>query len=442
MFGAHCQGIMAATVSDRIRKLVCRCTLTTDVQWYADPKIEVQRLLEDAPFNQVGACQAAFSRSIRSNPDRATPFTLLQLKRLSTDLKLQISSTRPVSGHRSRSSQMDYWNSNLKDNGAQPRICVVGAGAIGLTLAARIGNGPFSTSIVARGESLREIAAKGIFLTHERGIDHSLVHAGSAAELGPQDIVLLCPKSQDLPQMARDIQPLLDDHTLIVPVVNGIPWWYFEGNKRSSGRAVLSVDPESVLTGLLPSERVIGSVTMFTATRTSRTQAVAMNGFKLVLGEIDDVLRPRTNGLAEVLNRSGLEARVSEKIRDPMWTKVIANLMSNPLSVVAETHLKDLCGTEPLSSVVRQLRNEALLVAASYGARLELDPEQLLVFAAGMGEFKTSMLQDFQTGNPLEVGAICNAVMELGCLRGIDMPLTRTITAIADYKSEARRRAA
>ena len=167
-----------------------------------------------------------------------------------------------------------------------------------------------------------------------------------------------------------------------------------------------------------------------------------MNGVKLVLGEIDNQDKPRSHELGALLNACGIETRVSKRIRDPLWTKVIANLMSNPLSVVAETHLRDLCGLEPLSKVVKQLLNEALLVAASYGARLELDPESLMKFAAGMGEVKTSMLQDYESGHPLELGAICDAVIELGDIRGLDMPLTRTITAIARYKSDAAMRAA
>jgi 2-dehydropantoate 2-reductase len=297
--------------------------------------------------------------------------------------------------------------------------------------------------LVARDQSVTDIALHGIRLTERDEIVSARVKVGPAEELGKQDVVFLCPKAQDLPALARDIQPLLQNSTLIVPVVNGIPWWYFDGPGSTPWEDdIFSVDPTHVLKALLPTSSVIGCVTMFTAARTSRWEAVANNGVKLVIGEIDDILRPRTEALAATLNSCGIQTRVSDRIRDPLWTKVIANLMSNPLSVVAEAHLQDLCGTEPLSTVVRQLLNEALLVAASYGARLELDPDSLIQFGAGMGKVKTSMLQDYESGHPLELGAICEAVMELGMIRGIEMPLTRTITALARYKSEASLRQA
>jgi len=97
-------------------------------------------------------------------------------------------------------------------------------------------------------------------------------------------------------------------------------------------------------------------------------------------------------------------------------------------------------GQRSLPFVSRQLIDEGLLVAASFGARLELDPSSLLAMGASMGDFKTSMLQDYEKGLPLELAAICNAVMELGELEGLSMPFTRTITILSQFKSNMRQR--
>jgi 2-dehydropantoate 2-reductase len=179
---------------------------------------------------------------------------------------------------------------------------------------------------------------------------------------------------------------------------------------------------------------VIGSVAMFTADRPALGIARSLNPIRMILGEIDNKVRPRTADLAKLLNQCGIETRVSERVRDPLWTKVIANLMSNPLSVVAGATLRDLAGDPCLARVSRQLLDEALLTAASYGARLEMEPEQLLEFAKSMGDAKTSMLQDYEKGQPLELCAIADAVLELAHLRRLTMPLTRSIAAIARYR--------
>jgi 2-dehydropantoate 2-reductase len=138
-----------------------------------------------------------------------------------------------------------------------------------------------------------------------------------------------------------------------------------------------------------------------------------------------------------LLNFSEIETRVTSRIRNSLWIKVVLN----PLSVVAETHLLDICSDPNLAGVTAGLRNEALRVAESYGAEIEIDPSSLLAFGASVGEARTSMLQDYRSARPLELQAISEAVMELAGRKGIEMPLTRMVTMLARYKSGRIRKA-
>ncbi len=316
------------------------------------------------------------------------------------------------------------------------KICVAGPGAVGTTLAALLGSRQDDVSVIARGESLRAIGKHGIrLITADRQIE-AAVHVTDGSDISPQDVVLLCGKAQDLPGLAEQSSKAIGPDTMLLPVVNGIPWWYFHGEDGPLARRVVrSVDPRGDIARLLPPEQVVGAIAVFTAERLGPGVARALNPVRMVIGEIDNSPKQRSQAFAERMNRSGIEARVSERIRDPLWTKVIANLMSNPLSVVAEAPLKDVCGSDALSSITRQLMDEALLTAASFGARCELTPDQLIALGANMGDAKTSMLQDFESGRPLELGAICESVMELAAIRGLDMPLTRQIAALARYRS-------
>lgn len=330
----------------------------------------------------------------------------------------------------------------IHDAGKGLRICVAGAGAIGITLATRMSMSGHHVSVLARGESLAVIKKNGLSLTDAEGEHHAQVTVGTADELPNADVLFLCAKAQDLESMAEAVQPLIHSETLIVPFVNGIPWWYFQGAEgRHAGRTVLAVDPRQRLKRLLPGQRVIGAVTTITAERLAPGVARTRNPLRCVIGEIDHRRSDRTDWLAALLADSGIATRVAERIRDALWTKVIANLCSNPLSVVTGATLRDVCGDPSLSIVSRQLVDEGLLVAASFGARLELDPSSLLAMGASMGDFKTSMLQDYEKGLPLELAAICEAVMELGELEGISMPFTRTITILSQFKSNMRQRA-
>jgi 2-dehydropantoate 2-reductase len=260
--------------------------------------------------------------------------------------------------------------------------------------------------------------------------------SGTAGELKTADILFLCGKSQDLTQMAEAVQPLISANTLLVPLVNGIPFWYFQGEGgRFAGRSVKAVDPSAQLNNLLPARQVIGAVTMITAERVGFGVSRSLNPMRLTIGEIDNGMTPRTEALARILNTSGISTVVSPRIRDPLWTKVIANLVSNPLSVVCNATLEGIFGTPALLEITRKIFAEGLLAAASHGARVEFDFHGFAEFALSMGPFKTSMLQDYENGHPLELAAICGSVIELAELYGVQMPSSRDIATLAGYKN-------
>ncbi|KAA0690248.1 2-dehydropantoate 2-reductase [Neorhizobium sp. P12A] len=335
---------------------------------------------------------------------------------------------------------MPFEISNDDSAAPKPRICIAGAGAIGLTLATRLALGAYPVSVVARGPSLAAIKNSGVRLIDAEGAHAAKVAAGKPMELAPADILFLCSKAHDLPELASEIARLIGPETLIVPVINGIPWWYFENEGgRHAGRTVRSVDPDGRLKQLLPSSQVIGAVTTITAERLEPGLARSLNPLNMVIGEIDHRITARVEQAAAVLNFSGIATRVSDRIRDPLWSKVIANLICNPLSVLSGATLRDICAHPSLSRITRKLLEEGLLIAASYGARMELDPDALLAMGASKGDFKTSMLQDFERGQPLELAAICGAVIELAELQGISMPLTQDIATLAGYRSKAAR---
>lgn len=319
------------------------------------------------------------------------------------------------------------------------QICVAGAGAIGIALATRLAMKGHSVSVLARGESITAIRRDGLRFRDMEGEHRAQVKVGSAAELPKADVLFLCTKSHDLEAIATAAQPLTHENTLILPFVNGVPWWYFEGEGgRHAGRTVLAVDPCHRLKKLLPAGRVIGVVTTMTVERTAPGVAQSSNPLLCVLGEITHRRTERVDWLAALLTDSGIATRVTDRIRDSLWTKVLANLFSNPLSVITGATLRDICSEPSMSLVSRQLIDEGLLVAASFGARMELDPTALLAMGASKGNFKTSMLQDYEKDARLELDAICGAVMELGELEGLSMPFTRAISILAQFKSDLR----
>lgn len=316
------------------------------------------------------------------------------------------------------------------------QICVAGPGAIGLTLAARLSVGGFRVAVIARNESLHAIRESGIRLIDREG-DHTFrVDVGSASAFPKQDILFLCPKSQDMPALANAVRSVVGADTIIVPVINGIPWWYFEGEAGAwAGRHVRSVDPDGSLKSIFRSSQIIGTTTVITAERVQPGFAKTFNPLQMTIGEINNEISPRLERLAAVLQMSGIDVQITWRIRDAVWTKVVRNLISNPVSAVTGATLRENFGDGYLAEVSRQMLYEVLPVIAAYGARLETDPNTILAAGRKMGDVKTSMLQDLERGAPLELAAICDAVLELAALHGISMPVTQAITGLARFRS-------
>ncbi|NMG36698.1 2-dehydropantoate 2-reductase [Azoarcus sp. TTM-91] len=317
------------------------------------------------------------------------------------------------------------------------RICIAGAGAIGCTIAARLAMSGQDVSVLARGATLETLSSQGIVLTDLEGTHTVPVNAGTAADFGVQDIIFLCCKSQDIAALLQQVKPLVDENTIVVPAINGVPWWYFHGEGgRFAGSTVEAVDPAGSVSALLPLTQIMGTVVFITAEASAPGQVTAKNPHLMMFGEPDNSSSERLQRLCAVVAAAGIEARPLERIRDKLWTKIIANASTNPLSVVAGATLEELYTEPALRDTVIAIMQEVLLVAASYGARVEIDPLTFLELGAAMGPVRTSMLQDYERGRALELGSIGDAVLELAARFDIPMTVTRKIIGLARFHGE------
>lgn len=317
------------------------------------------------------------------------------------------------------------------------RVCIAGAGAIGCTLAARLVESGQPVSLLARGQTLAVLREHGIRLSDLDGEHHVHVNASDdCSALGEQDLLFICTKAPALAGLLPTLTPLIGAETVVVPVVNGVPWWYFHGLEgRLADRRVEAVDPDGKLSASLDLRHVLGCVVFITAETSGPGMVRSNNPHLMILGEPDGRMSERLERVRTLIAAAGIEARATERIRDQLWTKIIANLSSNPLSVVTGATLEQLYGQAGLKTVVAKILQETLLTAAAYGARIAFDPPTFMELGAGMGAVRTSMLQDYEQGRPLELAAIGDAVVELAGYQGLAMPITQDILALARFRS-------
>lgn len=309
------------------------------------------------------------------------------------------------------------------------KICVVGAGAIGGILAARFAHAGFETSVVARGAHLAAMRAHGLTLKTRDGSITAPVRAHDgpaalAAEAGTQDVIFIGLKAHQIPAMLPLLAPLIGTETIVVPAINGVPWWYFfrEGG-RFDGARVQCLDADGAIERALDPHHVIGCV-VHAAGEVTAPGEVSWNGQKLfVIGEPDGSPSRRLNALAEAMVQAGFEPRVSERIRDEVWMKLIGNAPFNPVAALTRARMDQICANPELIAFLRTAMEEMTRVADAYGIRQLVTIDRRLEIARSIGAVKISMHQDLELGRPMEIPAIVSAYLELAQKVGIASPL-------------------
>ena len=171
------------------------------------------------------------------------------------------------------------------------KIAVVGAGAIGGYLGARLAIAGETVTFVARNRNLEAIRARGFHLINEDGSEQraeSVRAVQQMAEAGPQDVVLLTVKAHQVRDLLPQLRELFGPHTAVVTMINGVPWWYFHKLAGPyEGRAVTRVDPDGAIAAAIEPERVIGSVVYPAAELLEPGVVKVIEGNRFTLGEPD-----------------------------------------------------------------------------------------------------------------------------------------------------------
>jgi 2-dehydropantoate 2-reductase len=314
------------------------------------------------------------------------------------------------------------------------KICVVGAGAIGGFMAARLAATGHELSIIVRGAHLQAVRAHGLRLIAEdgRASTHAVAATDRMADLPLQDVVILGMKAHQVPAVAADVPGLLGPDTVVVTAQNGLPWWYFHKcGGPHEGLGLESVDPGGVIARHIPAERVIGCVVYPACEIVEPGLVRQIEGNRFPLGELDGSDTPRLRALVDAFRAAGFKSPVLADIRAEIWLKLWGNLSFNPISALTHAPLADICSHEPTRQLARTMMLEAQAIAEKLGIRFKVDVDRRIAGAQAVGQHKTSMLQDVEAGRALELPALVQSVIEMGCITGTPTPTISHVHALA-----------
>lgn len=317
---------------------------------------------------------------------------------------------------------------------------MLGAGAIGTALATRLTAAGYDVTLVVREGRVDRLRETGLTLCEGGATIHARPKIATLEMLGEQDRLVLAVKAQDLPPLALRLARVIGPDTIVVPMVNGIPWWYFQGLPGAhEGRVIEAVDPGGRLRDHVAAARIAGCMVFTTAVSTAPGEVRVALRQQVTVGALAPALDPGVTVLAAELNAADVAATVTGRIRDEVWTKAALNLAINPLSVVSGASLGAHFSDPHLLAIVERILDETLAVADAYGARATSTLEEALTRGRqpAARHHRTSMESDFNAGRPLEMSSIVDAVEELAAHAGLAMSISRAIASLARYRASA-----
>lgn len=320
------------------------------------------------------------------------------------------------------------------------KICIVGAGAIGGYLAVRLARAGNEVTVIARGPHLAAIRANGLRLISEDGTEcvaRDIAATDQLAAAASHELVILGVKAHQVEPIAAGLAAQLGPDSVLVPMQNGIPWWYFQRHGgRYDGQRVATVDPDGVIAAAIDPRRILGCVVYPAAAVAAPGIIRHIEGNRFPLGELDGTETPRVRNVSNAFVAAGLKSPVLTDIRSEIWLKLWGNLSFNPISALTHSTLVDLCQFPLSRELAQNMMIEAQTIAHKLGIAFRVPLEKRIAGAEKVGKHKTSMLQDVEAGRDPEIDALVGAVIELGRLTGTPTPYISAVYALVKLLSK------
>ena len=314
------------------------------------------------------------------------------------------------------------------------KIAIVGAGAVGGYVGVKLALAGERVTFLARGANLEAIRARGakLILSDDTELVARDVQATADYSVaGPQDIVIIAVKAQQMDAVANEVPKLFGSETSVITMQNGIPYWYFHSHGGPfEGRCVEAVDPTGLCLRHIPPARVIGCVVYPASTLVAPGIIRHIEGDRFPLGELDGSASSRVRVASECFTQAGFQAPVLDNIRAEIWLKLWGNLTFNPISALTRATLVDICQYALTRKLAATMMTEAQSVAEKLGITFRVPIERRIAGAERVGKHKTSMLHDVEAGRGMETDALVGSVLELARMTATQVPVIEAVYAL------------
>lgn len=312
-------------------------------------------------------------------------------------------------------------------------VVVVGAGAVGGTLGARLAGAGHNVGVVARGAHLQAMREAGLTLETSSGRTRVAVRAHEAPDaFGPQDLVIIGLKAHQIGPMLPRLGRMIGPQTIVLPMINGVPWWYGYADRDAPQAAgpLQCLDPAGKMFHDLDPAHIVGCVVHASA-EVVAPGVIRSNGqYHYVIGEPNHTDSARVQALAGALREAGCQPEATPRIRDAIWMKLVGNATFNPVAALTRLRMDQICDDADLIDMIRNGMQEVMALARAMGCDPLVSIEKRLEIARGIGPVTISTLQDVLRGRQLEIDGLLRAPLELAHRANVAMPTLQLLTTL------------
>lgn len=305
------------------------------------------------------------------------------------------------------------------------RTVVIGGGSVGLLYAARLVLSGQSVTVVTRSSlQAEQLAQQGITLQQLDGKKVLIPVEAMPIEQGlpAADLYLVTVKQTDLP----DLLPPL--------------------RKTSANARMLALQNgmghQELLAEALPEERCFYGINSEGARRMTATEVAHTGSGSLRVGpwKKRGGHDPVIAAFVDAANAAGMSVTYEEAIEPFAWRKLLANSLINPLTAIFDIPNGALLENEHTVRLMRELFEEASVVAESCGQKMEeSDWQEIGIICRNTSRNFSSMLQDMKRQRRTEVEAINGYIVKKGKAAGIPTPLHESLLRVILLKTSINR---
>ncbi len=277
--------------------------------------------------------------------------------------------------------------------------------------------GHATVHVMARGKTLAAIQRDGFMVN---GKKLQLQAAETFTQLPPADVILITTKTMAHKEVAEAIAPHITPDTLIVPICNGVPWWFlFSGDQRDSLACLHAAEIDR----LLPYNQLAGGVVYMAAKQTAPGVVENTEGPHMALGLPEpEHMPPHYSAFVALCQDIGFLPLDKLPIRQAIWHKLAWNVPFNPLSVIHGMTNGQMVEKGPVRDHALAIIMEMQAIADAMELGITLNIEKLVAISESAKDHKPSMLQDVEHGRSIERDAIVTATQEIAARYGVAIP--------------------